>query len=121
MVVTQGEESGSLASLGVSESSALMGLNHAELGAFAAGMWHLPQLIADVIKYHHRPLIKPGLAEVVTVTTCADEIADLVEGNPCANPRTLLSGIRTVPPGCTPAVLSKALTLACSLRPTIEV
>ncbi|MBL8857276.1 MAG: HDOD domain-containing protein [Planctomycetes bacterium] len=103
------------------ESAAFLGLNHAEIGAMAAELWLLPRPVIDVVKFHHRPLDPGSTPEVVTVVTCADEIADLVEAYPDGKPRDLVAKLRTVPPGCTQEMLIKAVSLALVLRPTIEV
>ena len=64
-----------------------LGMDHAEIGAEVALHWRLSPLIADAIRYHHRPDAAPeALRDVACVLALADGIAseepawDLHEG-----------------------------------------
>ena len=38
----------------------VIGINHAEAGAYLAGLWGLPEAVVDIIAYHHEPRKKPA-------------------------------------------------------------
>lgn len=61
---------------------ATLGYSHAEIGAALSTKWNLPGILADSIKYHHRPMeseIKDSLASLVY---CSDFLAHRVFDNP---------------------------------------
>ena len=36
-----------------------MGISHCEVGKVLAEHWRLPELLTDVIYFHHKPMLKP--------------------------------------------------------------
>lgn len=78
--------------LGVSilkAEKAILGIDHAEIGAKVAKMWNLPEIIVQIIAYHHRPLQATEECAVFAEITCmADYLAyeldlkSLLKGDP---------------------------------------
>ena len=57
--------------------SSILGINHAEVGAFMLKKWQLPSEIIDIIKNHH----KPQFAEIVQTDAKLVYIADFIACN----------------------------------------
>lgn len=65
----------------------LLGVTHAEIGAYLLGLWGLPYVIVESIAYHHAPARVPhrgfdSLAAVYVADTLAHEIEDVIPGWP---------------------------------------
>ncbi len=58
---------------------AVLGVNHAEIGALIAESWHFPASIADCIRWHHHPDKAPTAAPAIDLVHVADAIC-LLEG-----------------------------------------
>lgn len=57
------------------------GVNHGEVGARIAEKWNFPQVIADVIRYHHDPVEAPeAVRKLVYVVNFSDLLAHYGEG-----------------------------------------
>jgi HD-like signal output (HDOD) protein len=55
----------------------VLGITHAEVGAYLLGMWGLPFSIVDVVAHHHDPVDAHGKdAELLAVVHVADGLAD---------------------------------------------
>lgn len=50
----------------------LLGINHAEVGAWLAEKWNLPPSLMAVIRYHHEPAAAPGAPPLVALIHFAD-------------------------------------------------
>ncbi len=57
----------------------LLGLNHAQAGAWLGQKWHLPEEIIEVIGHHHEPRERSGLKHPELVQICS--LANLVVNN----------------------------------------
>jgi len=54
----------------------VFGLTHAEVGAYVTHKWELPEVVCNVIMYHHKPRCAP-LATVIThIVNVADHLAN---------------------------------------------
>ena len=53
----------------------LLGVNHAEVGAYLIGLWGLPPGIVQSIRFHHAPCEIPGVLECIS-TLAAVHLAD---------------------------------------------
>jgi len=59
----------------------LLGVTHADLGAYLLGTWGLPYPIVEAVAHHHRPeLIPPGTLDIGTVIYAANILAHEVSG-----------------------------------------
>ncbi|MEO6711273.1 MAG: HDOD domain-containing protein [Planctomycetota bacterium] len=94
------------------EEIRLLGMSHADAGAMAALLWKLPQPIPAIIRGHHRPSASLGLVDVVSIVSCADEIAHAVASQPLGSPEKLADEIKTQPGGLKHADLVQAITEA---------
>jgi HD-like signal output (HDOD) protein len=54
---------------------AVMGTDHAEVGALLAGQWRLPEPLAEAVAYHHKPLLAPGEGRLTALVHVADMLA----------------------------------------------
>jgi HD-like signal output (HDOD) protein/ActR/RegA family two-component response regulator len=55
----------------------LLGVSHAELGAYLLGMWGLPLAIVEAVAFHHRPAaVSDGGREVLAALIVADAWVD---------------------------------------------
>jgi HD-like signal output (HDOD) protein len=54
---------------------AVMGTDHAEVGALLAGQWRLPKPLAEAVSYHHKPLLAPGETRLAALVHVADSLA----------------------------------------------
>lgn len=52
----------------------ILGFDHAEIAADVCGKWQIPKTIANVIRYHHQPLLA-GNSEFACIIHAADAIA----------------------------------------------
>jgi HD-like signal output (HDOD) protein len=53
----------------------ILGVNHAEVGAYLIGLWGIPSVIVESIQFHHNPALAPkGLDRITPV--CAVHLAD---------------------------------------------
>jgi HD-like signal output (HDOD) protein len=74
----------------------VLGSDHAEVGAWLATKWGLPQIFRDAIRYHHDPLAcpEPRSADIVKVVAASDLLAEAWVGEHAeraiARARTLL-------------------------------
>lgn len=41
----------------------VLGVSHAEIGAYLLGVWGLPYAVVEAVAYHHRPSMEPNLRE----------------------------------------------------------
>ncbi len=53
---------------------AILGTDHAEVGAALLEKWRLPNILIEAVKYHHRPVFKPEV-KLSTLVHVADLIA----------------------------------------------
>jgi putative nucleotidyltransferase with HDIG domain len=53
----------------------VLGVNHAEAGAYLIGLWGLPEVIVQCVQFHHQPSLAPGQEDRVT-PLCAVHLAD---------------------------------------------
>lgn len=65
----------------------LMGVTHAEIGAYLLGLWGMPYVIIESIAYHHTPMRVPHqtfdtLAAVYVADILAHEVEDSLPGWP---------------------------------------
>ena len=73
--------------------SAILGQNHAEVGALVTEKWNLPESITNIIKYHHNSDNAPADSYLAEVVSVADYLANhlqmrsLVVGEPIEIPR----------------------------------
>jgi hypothetical protein len=70
-----------------------------------------------MIRFHHKPVVKGSVADLVAIVVCADRMADLVFENPEAGASEFARQIETLPPACTPAM---AADVVQSLRRHLE-
>ena len=54
----------------------VLGVNHAEVGAYLTGLWGLPALIVQSLRFHHSPALGPGGADQIT-PAAAVHLADV--------------------------------------------
>ena len=59
----------------VAEKSALMGITHAEIGLWICKEWGLPDEIAEIVGYHHTPLLAKNYINEVKIMHLADSIS----------------------------------------------
>ncbi len=52
----------------------VLGLDHAELGAFYLGRHHLPELMIESARFHHRPEKAEKYAEIIASVQIADQL-----------------------------------------------
>lgn len=65
----------------------LLGVTHAEIGAYLLGLWGLPSCIVDGVAFHHQPALVPARYRASTVLVQATRsIADFMMGGPRAEP-----------------------------------
>ena len=57
--------------------SSILGINHAEVGAFMLKKWHLPPEITDIIQHHH----KPQFASIVQTDAKLVYISNFIANN----------------------------------------
>lgn len=82
---------GSMTWLEAEES--LLGVTHAEIGAWLAERWNFPPSLVEAIRTHHRPLEAQENPDLVSIIHCADVLANrLVE-----SPMTFDAGIDFIP------------------------
>lgn len=60
------------------EERKYLGCSHAEVGKSLAEHWQLPDHIANVIAFHHKPLVKPN-ADLVYIIHIADLVCKIIE------------------------------------------
>ncbi len=53
---------------------AIIGIDHAELGALVARAWHFPDRMAEIIKYHHTPFNSENCKYDASIVCVADAI-----------------------------------------------
>jgi HD-like signal output (HDOD) protein/CheY-like chemotaxis protein len=72
----------------------LLGVTHAEVGAYLLGMWGLPYSIVEAVAYHHTPRLATGAPEVVAAVHVADMLIDtMLEGDTGPGESDLLDGV----------------------------
>jgi HD-like signal output (HDOD) protein len=56
----------------------LLGVTHAEIGAYLLGVWGLPFTIVEAVAYHHRPssMVSSELCDVLAAVHVADALVD---------------------------------------------
>lgn len=55
----------------------LLGITHAEVGAYVLGSWGLPLTLVETVAYHHTPLTSPEIENpVLAAVHVADAIVD---------------------------------------------
>jgi HD-like signal output (HDOD) protein len=58
----------------------VLGVTHAEVGAYLLGVWGIPFSIVEAVAYHHEPaLLKEGDAEVLAAVHAANTLIDEAE------------------------------------------
>ncbi|MGA6926406.1 MAG: HDOD domain-containing protein [Desulfosarcina sp.] len=50
----------------------ILGMDHTRVGELLAQKWSLPQILSDVIRFHHRPEEAPNQSELTTIVYLAD-------------------------------------------------
>jgi putative nucleotidyltransferase with HDIG domain len=71
----------------------VLGVDHAEIGAWLCERWHLPECITEAIRYHHQPTLAPQNKTLSAVVHLSDIITNaLISGNVHATVTYLLSG-----------------------------
>lgn len=66
---------------------AILGHNHAEIGAALADVWGFPPLLVETIRHHHAPLSAPPReAEIVKTLHIADILSNRMLGRPAEVP-----------------------------------
>ncbi|HWQ09610.1 MAG TPA: HDOD domain-containing protein, partial [Holophaga sp.] len=62
----------------------VLGVNHAEVGAYLVGLWGLPKVIVQSVRFHHSPALSPeGILRPTPV--CAVHLADGLMAEPPAH------------------------------------
>ena len=65
----------------------LLGVTHAEVGAYLLGLWGLPPCIVDVVAFHHQPALSPSVYRATTLLLQATRaLADSMVGTPGGEP-----------------------------------
>jgi HD-like signal output (HDOD) protein len=55
----------------------ILGVTHAEVGAYLLGLWGLPFAIVETVAFHHNPsAVTSGPCEVLAVVHVADALVD---------------------------------------------
>jgi len=56
----------------------VLGVSHAEVGAYLLGVWGLPVEIVEAVGYHHNPTLVPHLdRDIVNAVAAADLAAEV--------------------------------------------
>ena len=72
----------------------ILGVTHAEVGAYLLGVWGLPYSIVEAVAYHHAPHLATGAPEVVAAVHVADMLVDtMLDGDPAGSETDLLDGV----------------------------
>ncbi len=65
----------------------LLGVSHAEIGAYLLGVWGLPFAIVEAVAHHHSPRrVTGGARDVLAALHVADALADTVCGGAAESP-----------------------------------
>ena len=72
----------------------VLGVTHAEVGAYLLGVWGLPYSIVEAVAYHHTPRLATGAPEVVAAVHVADMLVDtMLERDAGPGESDLLDGV----------------------------
>jgi len=65
----------------------LLGVTHAEVGAYLLGVWGLPCSMVEAVAFHHTPgLVKAGDRETLAAVHIADALIDVARAEECGSP-----------------------------------
>ena len=75
----------------------LLGVTHAEVGAYLLGVWGLPFTIVEAVAYHHTPgLVTDGERDVLAAVHVADALIDFACAEESGRPTTDLLDVNFV-------------------------
>ncbi|MCC7382064.1 MAG: HDOD domain-containing protein [Deltaproteobacteria bacterium] len=83
------EASGSRRPVHVVEAE-ILGVTHADVGAYLLGAWGLPQSLVEAVAYHHRPSAAPAdVADLATLLHVATALSDPAGGEALLDPELM--------------------------------